>query len=392
MSTASSLFVLILLGSLVADAAAQVNRRPPQPQPIPGSSFPPYSQPAGQQGQILSQRVLQTIRMFEGVRISELLRPSQSDGDLEARSLTLLASSIRGQAQLDVLNSFGQSLGSGILRKQQSEIRIQLPAHTRLSELEISASEDILLDTVTAEVESSYSPLPFPGQQEMQPAPQSMLRLSVHQDIRSLGEIHLKQLVKQQLGLTLAGAEIERVVVVGSTLLYGRSASVQVELNNRLAGPAKYLSSAQKNIPLQVNSREEIRSLQLIVRGEARIEMVHIRIGQVRPIQYQAQSQRIIVAQEISSGRPLELSRLLPYESRLISSLSLEARSSRYSSAEVALVALGQIAGSVIVTSVPLRPVIRLMRPMSVRDLRLQSLSPVIIDSIEVDFDSFQTW
>nr|MBA2404165.1 hypothetical protein [Bdellovibrionales bacterium] len=188
MTNASSLFVLILLGSLVADAAAQTNPRPRPNQgqgQIPGSSFPTYTQPGSQQSQIISERVMQNIRMFEGVRLSELLRLSYQQSDLQVRSLTLLASSLRGQATIDVLSSLGQSLGSGIVRRQQSEIRIQLLPGTRLSELEISASEDILLDTVTAEVESAYSPGPEPHQ-EMQPAPQSMLRLMVNQDIRGM--------------------------------------------------------------------------------------------------------------------------------------------------------------------------------------------------------------
>jgi hypothetical protein len=400
MNNASSLFVLILLGSLLADAVAQVNPRP-RPGQQPGSSFPTYNEPGNQygsqQGQIISERVMQNLRMFERVRLSELLRLSYTQSELEVRSITLLASSIRGQAQIDLVNSRGQSLGSGIVRRQQSEIRIQLPARTRISELELSSSEEALLDTVTAEVESSYSPGPGPGQ-EVQPSPQSMLRLMVNQDVRGMGEIHLKQLVRQQMGLTLEGAEIERVVVEASPLMYGRAASVQVELNNRLVGPAKFLSPAQQRLPLQVNSMEEVRSLKLIVRGDARVEMVHIRIGQVRPIrgqghgQGQGQSQRVIVSQEISSGRPLELGRLLPYESRLISRISLEARTSRQSSAEVALIAFGQIQGSTIVTSVPMRPMIQLIRPMSARELTLQSLSPVLIDSIEVDFDSFQSW
>lgn len=399
MNNASSLFVLILLGSLLADAVAQVNPRRPETQP--GSSFPTYNEPGNQygsqQGQIISERVMQNLRMFERVRLSELLRLSYTQSELEVRSITLLASSIRGQAQIDLINSRGQSLGSGIVRRQQSEIRIQLPPRTRLSELELSSSEEALLDTVTAEVESSYSPGPGPGQ-EVQPSPQSMLRLMVNQEIRGMGEIHLKQLVKQQMGLTLEGAEIERVVVEASPLMYGRAASVQVELNNRLVGPAKFLSPAQQRLPLQVNSMEEVRTLKLIVRGDARVEMVHIRIGQVRPIrgqghgQGQGHSQRVIVSQEISSGRPLELGRLLPYESRLISRISLEARTSRQSSAEVALIAFGQIQGSTIVTSVPMRPMIQLIRPMSARELTLQSLSPVLIDSIEVDFDSFQSW
>jgi hypothetical protein len=384
MKMASTLFVLILLASLLPDAGAQTR---------PGGhgqghyNPSPYPQPSSQQGQIISQRVNQNLRMYERARLSELLRVSRQDESLEVTSLSLEASSLYGQARVDILSVSGQILGSGIVRRNQGSIQVQLPPRTRISDIEISPSENILLESVSAQVERPYIPAPIP-QQDRQPAPQQMLRLMVNQDIRGMGEIHLKQLVKQQLGLTLEGSEIERVVVEAS-VSYGRAASVQVELNNRPVGPMKNLSSSIRATPLPVNSSEEARSLKLIVRGDARIEMVHIRIGQVRPIYNQNQVQRIIVGQEISSGRPLELSRLLPYESRMITSIAIDARGSRNSAAEVALVAFSQVLGSVIVRNAPMRQEIQLMRPMQARDLRLQSLSPVIIDSLEISFSRY---
>jgi hypothetical protein len=383
MKMASTLFVLILLASLLPDAGAQT--RPNGHGQGQGQN--PYPQPSSQQGQIISQRVNQNLRMYERARLSELLRVSRQDESLEVTSLSLEASSMQGQARVDILSISGQILGSGIVRRNQGSIQVQLPPRTRISDIEISSSENILLESVSAQVERPYIPAPIP-QQDRQPAPQQMLRLMVNQEIRGMGEIHLKQLVKQQMGLTLEGAEIQRVVVEAS-VNYGRAASVQVELNNRPVGPMKNLSSSIRATPLPVNSSEEARSLKLIVRGDARIEMVHIRIGQVRPIYNQNQVQRIIVGQEISSGRPLELSHLLPYESRMITSIAIDARGSRNSAAEVALVAFSQVLGSVIVRNAPMRQEIQLMRPMHARDLRLQSLSPVIIDSLEISFSRY---
>lgn len=383
MNKASSLIVLILLASLLPDAGAQTRAH----RQGDGQGQSPYQQTGGQHGQIISQRVNQNLRIYERARLSEILRVSRQDESLEVTSLSLEASSMRGQARVDILSVSGQVLGSGIVRRNQGSIQVQLPHRIRISDIEISPSENILLESVSAQVERPYIPAPIP-QLERQPAPQQMLRLVVNQEIRGIGEIHLKQLVKQQMGLTLEGAEIERVVVEAS-LNYGRAASVQVELNNRLVGPIKNLSSSIRATPLPVNSSEEARSLKLIVRGDARVEMVHIRIGQVRPLYNQNHAQRMVVGQQISSGRPLELSRLLPYESRLISSIAIDARGANNAPAEVALVAFSQVLGTVIVRNTPMRPKIQLMRPMLARDLLLQSLSPIIIDSLEISFTRY---
>lgn len=402
MNKASSLLFLVLLGSLVADAVAQINPRPspsvPRPHQ-PGQQTPylpqelPSMQLPSQQGRVISQRVLQSVRGFERVRISELLRLSMSESrDLEVSSLIIVSQSSRTQASLEVL-SLGRSVQAPqIIRRQLSEMRLQLPARTLLDDLEISVSDDAIIESISVEVKSSYNPLPQQPR-EMQPMSGQMLELSVRQDIRGAGEIGLKQLVKQQLGLSLEGSQIERIVLQGQ-VLRGVSASVQVELNNRPVGPVKMISQATRQTPIPLNSIEEVRgALRLIVRGDVIITSIMIRVGLVRPIIQQAELPlRIQVSQEISAGRSLELSRLMPYENRLIKSISIEARSSRLSQAEVALLALGQISSSVIVSQVPMRPVLKLMRPMLARELSLQSLSPVIIDSLEVSFESQQMW
>lgn len=402
MKTVSSLFVLILLGSLVADAAAQVTPprpRPPGQQQPPIGQFPPYEQPGqhGQQGsQIISERIMQNIQMGQRLAVSELLRLSPSEDLLEARSITLLVSSLRGQASIDVL-SLGQPVSAQpqLIRRQLTEIRIILPLGSTLSDLEISVSGDVFLDTVSAEVESQWGP--GPGQIR-QPMTGESVQMSVRQQIRSYGSIDLEQIAQLQNRMTLEGASIDRIVVQGISGMGGRGASVQVELNGRLVGQPKLLSSRVGGVPLPIKSPEEIRSLRLIVSGNASIEQVNLVVGRVRPIhiggghQGGHTSRRLDIFQEISANRPLSLAQLLPYETRLVSSITIDA-SSRFGQAEIALIgARGEVLDSTIISSGSRLQVLHLSRPASLRELSLQSLSPVQIESLELGFDTFQVW
>jgi hypothetical protein len=221
----------------------------------------------------------------------------------------------------------------------------------------------------------------------MQPMSGQMLRLDLREEIRYSGVIDLKRIIEQQLGITLVGAQIERIAVQGM-VLRGIGASVQVAMNNHSVGPIKTLSPSQGVTPIPLNTFEEVQSsLVLVVQGDVVISQVNIRVGQVRILQPLPQRpERIQVSQQVSAGRPLELSRLLPLENRLVSSISLEGRTIQTSQAEVALISLGQILTSTIVTQIPMKSVLQLLRPMPVRDLRLESFSPVMIDTLEISF------
>jgi hypothetical protein len=198
--------------------------------------------------------------------------------ELEASSITISASALRNQALISV-SSRGRLISSQLIRRQLDTVTILLPLGSRLDDLELSASDDLILDTITVLAEESRG-----HQQEMQPMSGQMLKLFISQDIRGAGEIHLKQLVKQQLGLSLEGVQIERIAVQG-IVMRGRSASVQVEMNNRLVGPVKMISEAQRITPIPLNSFEEVRgSLRLLVRGDVVITEIAIRVGQVRRI------------------------------------------------------------------------------------------------------------
>ena len=278
----SSLFVLVLFAAMVSQVNAQ-GHRGQQSGGGQGSFDPNYGQQGSAQGgyssRTIAQRVSQSLGMREVRRVSEILRLAMAESmELEATSITISATALRQHALIDI-SSRGRLISSQIVRRQLSSITILLPARSRLDDLEISGSDDLFLDSISVEVEGQR------GQRQlMRPMPGQMLRLEVREDIYMSGSINLKQLVRQQLGLTLEGAQIERIAIQAQ-VLRGRSASVQVEMNHRLVGPIKIISPAQVMTPIPLNSFEDVRgSLELIISGDVVVNQINIRIGQVRGI------------------------------------------------------------------------------------------------------------
>lgn len=391
MKKASSSFLLVVFAALFvslqsyAQISTDIGRpghRPNRPQPMP-------EMPQMPQSEIMSEQVNTSMRSYERLRLSDLLRLSwQQQAGLEIRSLRILAQSLTpGQALLEV-SQRGRILGSQSLRRQMSEASFILPHGTTLEGLELSSTSELYLSSITAEVERSR----FPGGGfEQQVSPHSLVTLQVHQSVRGFANISLDQLLRQQQGLTLEGAEIERVIVEGQPLGYGRAASVQVELNRRPVGEIKYLSLQQRQLPLQVHSMEEARTLGLIVNGDAQIFEVRIRVGQVRSRLPQGpQSQTFYVNQEVSSRYSLELMHIIRYDSRPIRAITIHARSLRNVQSQLSLLAnYGESQGTLFIGPHSVRARLPLRRPMRAHELRFEAVSPILIQSLEIEFESF---
>ncbi len=387
MTKASLHFLVLVFATLLAslDSFGQVStqdrRRPPQVgQPIPSQ----ISQ------QTLRQQLMRNLRPFEELKLSDLLRLSyQEEFEMELVSLGLMAQlQGQGQGMIELLQN-GRPLASDIIKRNLKEARLLIPARTPMQGLTIRASSDVFIDSIVAEVIISARPVPpphtGPGQWERPVQPNSLISIPLNQVVRGHAQIPLDQLARQQ-GISLQGAQIERVVVMGQPSMYGRTASVQIELNRRPVGVVKYLMPGDRTTPLPIPSLEEVRSgLSLLVLGDAQISEVRIRVGMVRP--QSPPTQRVLVGQEISYGLPLELSRLLGWESRLIRSVSIEARSLRQFQSQIALLSrFGELQGVIQIQSGAVRGTINLSRPLSPQELRLESMSPIIIDALEIEF------
>jgi hypothetical protein len=355
------------------------------------------------QSQMIREEVRQTVRGYQRLSLSQALRMYYGEeNQAELVSLTVRAQSLMNtSSQLELMQN-GRLIGSKTARRQSSDLYFSVPLRTLVAGLELSAVSDVYIESITAQINRSYNPYPGGGQYEQQVSPNQFITLRVNQHVRGYGSIDLVSLVRQQLRLSLSGAQIERVVVQGQPTAYSR-ASVQVELNGRLVSDSKYLASSQSQLPLPVSSMEEVRQLSLRVNGDAEIFEVRIRVGQVRSQgpqypgpqypgpQNPGQSvQRVYVQQEVSSRYPLQLSSLLPYEHRLIRSVSIEARSRLGGQAQLILSGIysGQ-QGAIMVNQSQTRATIRLARPLAASELQLISNSSVQVEALEIEFDRY---
>ncbi len=388
MKKASWSLLVILLASLSSlDSYAQNRPRPNRPGPQQPVPVPlPHYDDHGSREEVIEARLGQTLRPGQRLRLSQFL--FARDLRAEVVSLTITAQSFQGPAQIQILA--GHSIIEQILVRRQLNQVQSLGRHLgSLDMLELSAQEDIYIESITARLSShgggAGGHIPMP---EMQVAPNSLVTIRVNQDIHGYGEIPLKRLLKEQQGLSLEGAEIQRIAIEGTPLGYAQ-AMVQVELNNRIVGPARYLSAGQRRLPIPVNSLEEVRSLRLLVQGSARIMDINIRVGNVRPVYIPIprpipQQSHIFVNQEISPSYPLDLA-LFSRELSVVRSLTLET-TSRGRPGEMTLMSRqGHIVGRALIAQG--RTVIILTTPTAAADIRIFTHSQVHVGSIELELD-----
>ena len=238
----------------------------------------------------LSERVQQTFRYRQSVRVSELLRVSPYDeSQYEVHSLTVSALSYTG-GRMEILIDGRSTIQPKQLSRVPSQIRLSPPAGMTLRSLEIlSSSGEIFIESVSAEVTRRYSQ-PYPG-----PGPRPV------------------------------------------------------------PGPGPRPTPGP---------------------------------GYPGPgYPEQSQYQRVYVGQELSQRYPLELSRVLPYESREVRSISIEGRTREFQAVVFVYNYRRELVGSAVVNQYNPRPVIQLFRSVPLRDLRLESNAPIQIDSLELEFE-----
>lgn len=352
-------------------------------------------------GNMISEQVELSTRSNERLRLTDLLRLSlQEEQELSVTSLTILAQHLgQGTTQIH-LTSNGQILATETIRKNLKEVKIQLSSTSPIRGLELSSPSEVFISSISAEVTrlhfpqgpghqgpghqgpGHYGPGPSYGQQV---TPQSVITLSVQQHVRGRAIIPIDELVRQQLGLSLEGAQIQRVVVIGQPG-FGPAASVQVELNRRLVGRAKYISRTERTTPLPVQSLEEVRSLNLLVSGEAQIFEIRIRVGEVRPrYDFPPQIQRYVVQRQISSVRPFMLSQVTGHQNYPVRSITIEARAQFFGQTELRLRTLaGEFQGRVFINQGMVRVTLPFSRMIYPQELVLEALNPLVIEAIEL--------
>lgn len=322
--------------------------------------------------EILSERVQYSVRGNQGINVAEILRISPRE-NLEILSLQVVAQSYRND-RLDIFSE-GRRVSSLTFRARLSSDSIEFAPGTLLQNLNLTSLGEVYIESLSATVRRSRT---RPGQQGS-----SIISVRVHRDFQGQHRFNLIQLARQQTMSPLIGLMVESIEIESGPMR-GHMGQVQIEMNQRMLGAPRVLQSRMTSFP--IGGAEPLNTLFLQINGGVRIEVVHIRVREERnghgPALKKAQ-----VGQEISAGRRLELARLFPRESRLVSSLILSARATRSFQSEVALVSIhGEFIASAIITQAPLRPVLELYRPMPLHELELESFSPVVVDSLELEF------
>jgi hypothetical protein len=343
----------------------------------------------------------------ERVLISELLRLTfHEQRNLEISALTLTVRNLDlNSSTLELRNRRGL-VASEIFRRQTREVRFFLPSRTLIEDLELYTRSEVIIESITAEIAPSFPqsgthipgrghgrsdfPRPTPGHNDSTYQSSSLVTLRVNQLVRGHAVIDLERLARYQ-GLRLRSEDIEQIVVQGQSSSFSRPASLQVQVNGRSITDVKLLSSGQRAVPFNIRSHEVLRSMELDVNGDAEIFDITIRLGQSgshRPYPGSSSSQKIIVAQHLSPGRPLDLSRLLGYERRLISAITIDARSIVHLQGQLTLLsAYNESLGSLLVGPHGIRATIHLRRPVMAQELRIEASTSISVDSLEIEFD-----
>ncbi len=134
-----------------------------------------------------------------------------------------------------------------------------------------------------------------------------------------------------------------------------------------------------------------IQDLVLASRGDLYIETLSAEVRDNRRPSPIPRPERIYVRQTMHPHTVLDLGRFLPFENRLVRSLSIEAYTRYAQGGQLQLTTgWGEVIGSIRVSPSPMRPRILLHYPMTLRELQLRSISPVPveIETLEIEFEA----
>lgn len=146
----------------------------------------------------------------------------------------------------------------------------------------------------------------------------------------------------------------------------------------------------QTTLRLPFHSGIRIQDLVFISRGALYIETLSAEVRHIRRPSPGPRPQRVHVRQTLHPHNLMELGRILPYEDRLVRSITIEAYTRYAPGAQLQLTTRwGEVIGSIRVSHSPMRPRIQLYQPMALRELQIRSVSsaPIELEALEFEFD-----
>lgn len=134
-----------------------------------------------------------------------------------------------------------------------------------------------------------------------------------------------------------------------------------------------------------------IQDIEFYVNTEVYLSMATAKVSWMRrPLPEMPRTQRVLIRRQISPGADLALAELFRYNPRRIRSVTIEARGLGRFHSNLNLVAnYSDIQGVIFVREAPLRATLKLRRPMTAQELRITASSPLLLESIEVEYEHY---
>lgn len=331
----------------------------------------------------VTQRVQESLRSGESLKISQWLRLSDS----EARELVGLKLRVRNQngssSSLSLLAQ-GRVLETTQVRSSYSEeITFHLSSEIHLETLRLICHGEVMVESISGVLRNYQD---YGSTYLRQPEPEEMIQLHLNKVVRGGTRFQLSHMTQEMQGLTLEGAEIERIILIGRAESRTRtSASAQVLMDGRPVSGHELVNTYSDKTPIRILSSQSVtHSLELLVQGEMIVDAVLIKVGRVQRIRSSHES-LIPIREILERGQTLSLA---PFSRRSppgVDRFTLQVTSlERYGEIQI-LNSWGEIIMTETLRSGSSRVEIVLPRNTELREVSLRSWSRVMVESIEFE-------
>lgn len=273
---------LLLSSAIISEANAQVRPLPRPERRAPQVPPRPYPPTVGTQSSAVAN-----VHMYMDKRDQlDVIRELKIKRDLsmgkKVVSMSVVASSSEYQAKL-VLKLNGQRVDAVKLSPYSATYQMQVPSHLSAhDQLVLSPTGAAYVSTISAKLSQvSRPPRPQP------PGQSQVLRAQLNQYVYGQETLPVKKLISESTGARLAGMKVQSVVLKASSTARHRLATAYLMVNNQPVGAPQNLQKGAGSryvfdLPVYAQNiiGQDIKSLQVVVRGDAHVQMLGLKTGE----------------------------------------------------------------------------------------------------------------
>jgi hypothetical protein len=266
-------------------------------------------------GQYMSQG--QEIQLMQKLKLKQAVRQGK-------RVLSLkVAAQANGYNTKLVLKLNGQKIEAKLIGTNSYETVFAVPALVQHDSLSLKVRGSAYIEKVTATLKSTHTGGGQGGVNQ-----NGVLKAVIHKTTQGTKILNVKQLVKSQNQVRLQGMKVKKVVMKASSRRGNAKATLLI--NGSPVGYSQTIPMSQTRMVFDLNSYsqniigQDVRSIQIEVRGKVTTKMVGIKVAQHGQGGYN-DSVSVNVNQTIYGSQRLSLASLLPYGSHVNQNKAIEA-------------------------------------------------------------------